>query len=605
MNNARLQSSRQDRTLATPTVERVLLLVGFCAVAIGVAIAHSSPATAYEISIYAATPVGFWIAIGVAFACSLLVAFFPATRTLRLGALLLGGEAFLSVVGLEVIRGYAFNSSGDALTHVGWIKDVFNGTTALTELTYPGLHTIGIVYHRVLGIPLERGLLLGVFTFVVLFVIFVPLAIRTVTGDRFAATVGAFSAMMLLPINNISAHLTVFPSTMAIFFLPFVLTILLVYLTRSNRDTWASTTGVFLALASATMVLVHPQQATNLLLFFATIAGMGLVTRRVWNSGTELRPLYSQTAFLAVVLVAWGASHERVTDAVMSYSTNVFTTFFASAPESTSTIGSQTGSLTAIGASLAVVFLKLFLISTIYLGLTGLLTAGSLFGRLPGRDERLRMVRRLVIALIPIGVVMAVYLVASLQDIYFRHMGFIMALVTIFGAIAIARGVERAPLGSPRNIARSVALVAVAAMLVLSLATVFSSPFIYQANSHVTDMRFSGHDTAFTYENESVSYVGVRSGPDRFRDAHQGTGELASKSERVATGVPFHGFNGSLTETYDDQRYLIVTEADIQREATAYREYRYSERGMRTVGTEPGVNRVVSNGDFELYLVDE
>ncbi|MDG5776836.1 hypothetical protein VB773_22010 [Haloarculaceae archaeon H-GB2-1] len=599
-------SQSRRRGIESP-IQRLVLLVGFLAVTAAIAIAHGAPATGYELSMYAATPVAFWVGVALALACSILVAFAPATSGVRAGALLLGGESFVAIVSLPLIRGYRFYSAGDALSHLGWTRDVLQGNVQLTELIYPGTHTVGLFFNRILGLPLEHALFLGVVVFTAVFVVFVPLTVATITDDRKALAVAMVSGLLLLPINNISAHLTVFPSTMAIFFLPLILLLTVVYLTEVDGGWFEmSPVGILLAISSLAITFIHPQQAANLLLMYVTLAVVLLAHR--WYSGgnTNLRPVYGQALFLAAVLVVWSILHQRITNTAFAFTNTVITTILTGAPSETGAIAQRTGTLTELGISPLEIFGKLFLVSSVYIGLAGLLLGGNVLGRLRTSEKRMQTLPFFGVALIPVAAVMVLYMLGRLQTIYFRHLGFIMVVVTVFGAIAIARGLSFVETWSP-TVSRGVtalSVVVLAIMLALSLATVFPSPYIYQANSQVTDARMTGHQTAFAYEAEGIEYVGIRAGPDRFRDAIEGTGSLTSGTEREGSAVPFNELDSDLNEVYDEPRYLVVSQATVERE-DLWGNIRYSEAGLERAGQDRGVNRVVTNGDFRLYYVSE
>ncbi|MFC6990554.1 hypothetical protein ACFQH3_01365 [Haladaptatus sp. GCM10025707] len=102
--------------------------MGFVALYLAIVSAYQSPATAYEVSIYAATPDGFWAGIGIAVVCGLLVAWFVTpTNRIRTLAILLVASAIVAVAALPIIRGYFFVGAGDSLTHLGWMRDIESG----------------------------------------------------------------------------------------------------------------------------------------------------------------------------------------------------------------------------------------------------------------------------------------------------------------------------------------------------------------------------------------------------------------------------------------------------------------------------------------------
>lgn len=578
-----------------------VLLAGFVAVTAAIIAAHRSPASTYEVSIYAATPLAFWGGVAVAIAAALAVALARPPGAYRLAALVLAGEAFVAIVALPVIRGYEFYSAGDALSHMGWIRNVLRGDLPLVELIYPGPHTVAIYVHRLLGLSVEQSMLVTVVVFATAFVAFVPLVAATLTDDaRLAAVVGVFSAMLVLPINNISGHLVFFPSTMAVFFTPFVL-LLAVVAATTKGEARLTPVDALLALGAAGVLFVHPQQTANLFLVFATLSAVVLF-HRYYTGRRSLSPLVGHTAAIGVALVAWGASHERIASRATGYTELVLSSLLQR-DEATSTISEQTGSLAAIGVSPVEIALKLFFPSVVFLLLTALVLRSSFVRTLRSESDR-PVLAVIGLGFVPVGCVMVLYMVASLQQISFRHLGFIMALVTVFGAVAMTRLTAGGALRGYDRGATALSGLVLALLLVLSLSTVFPSPYIYQPNGHVTEGRMTGHATAFEHEAAGVGYVGIRSGPDRFRDAIEGTYDL-DRGGADAARVPYERLDEDLTAVFDGPRYLVVSQADVQRETVAYHNLRYSERGFATLDSRTGVDLVVNNGAFKLYYVHE
>lgn len=580
-----------------------ILLVGFIAVTAAIIAAYRSPASAYEVSIYAATPLAFWGGVAVALAAAIAVAFARPTGLYRMGALVLGGEAFLAIVALPIIRGYEFYSAGDALSHMGWVRNVLRGDLALVDLIYPGPHTIAIYVNQLLGLSVEQSMLLTVVFFAASFIVFVPLVVAVLSKNTtVAVVVGAFSAMLVLPINNISAHLVFFPSTMAIFFMPFVLLLMVVLLTDKLESRLTPVDGL-LGLGALAVLFIHPQQTANLLLVFMTVSVTVLI-HRYYTGSRSVNPLYGHTTIIALALFVWGISHERIASTAVGYANSVLRALFEGGTASGAAVSQRSGSLAAIGVSPLEIALKLFFPSLVFALLTVLVLRSSFANSLRSDNDHL-VLAIIGLGFLPVGCIMALYVLANLQTIYFRHLGFIMALVTVFGAIALTRVIQSsAERGHLRSVVAVNGLV-LALLLVLSMSTVFPSPFIYQPNSHVTESRMTGHETAFAHENPEISYVGIRTGPDRFRDGIEGTFDLDRGAVRTEARVPYGRLDGDLQSTFDGPRYLVVSRADVQRETVAYKNLRYSDRGFRTLDSRTGVDRVISNGDFRLYYVQE
>jgi len=104
-------------------VTNAALTLGFLALTAALVSARTNPAVGYEVSVYRATPVAVWAGLGVAFVVSLVVSLFERSR-LRWVGLALGGTAALTVFALPLIRGYYYYGANDAMTHLGWVRDL-------------------------------------------------------------------------------------------------------------------------------------------------------------------------------------------------------------------------------------------------------------------------------------------------------------------------------------------------------------------------------------------------------------------------------------------------------------------------------------------------
>ncbi len=296
-------------------LEKGTLVAGFCALAAGVFIAHLSPAHGYELSIYRATPLLFWVGACVALLLGITVAV-SAPDWYRTLGLVLGGTTVLTIASLPLIRGYRFYGPGDSLTHLGWAKDIISGTMPAYDLLYPGTHTIAIVVHEATGMALTQAMLVMVSAFVLVYLLFVPLAVGAVVDDDRAVTYAALAGFLLLPINAISVFVMPHPTSQAIMFLPLLVYLVAKYVTATNPrrvPLLGTGVGALLALASIAIVFVHPQQAANLILLFGGVIVVQSVYRlfRDGHAIARHRALYSQTLFLAAAFLFWTPFHKR------------------------------------------------------------------------------------------------------------------------------------------------------------------------------------------------------------------------------------------------------------------------------------------------------
>jgi hypothetical protein len=575
----------------------VSVIIGFLALAAAILVAHRAPATAYELSIYAATPVAFWAGAAVALLAALVAAFGAVTRWGRAGGTLLGGTTVVTIIALPLIRGYQFYGTADPMSHLGWSREMATGAMSPVSLFYPGLHTFTVLLSRLTGVPLERSLLVVVLTFAALFFVFVPLVVRAIDPRVPAVAVGAFTALLLLPINNVSMFLRAHPFSQTTFFTALVLLLLFVYLTRSEPDDGLlpGALGLLLGLGAVSVTLYHPQVAGNVLLFFAVVCGVQFVARRRDPShriSTQPR-LYGVTGFFAVFYAAWVLRSEWFYSGVTSLVVSLSGYLTGAAPVPGTSVETQGESLVAIGGSIPELFVKLFLVSTVFAVLAFVLMVASVRGRLDEhRSDADAIVRYLTYGILVVAPLVVVYFLASVSEMHFRHHGFIMLLVSVLGALALTRVLDRFD-GRTRKL---VPIVFFALLLPFGLATAYQSPYIYKANQHVTEAHLDGYDTAFDVKDEEIRIASVREGPRRENHALNGVPEGSQYTATVNESEVRD------TSQLPGVTYVVYSEFDRQREVNAYRELRYSQGAFDSLSATPGVDRVQSNGDVRLYL---
>lgn len=585
-------------------IASLLLIVGFLSLVGGVLVARGAPATGYEVDIYAATPATFWVAAAVSMAAALGVALvWPARRS----AYLLGGGTLFAIVALPVIRGYQYYGAADSLTHLGWTRNVAAAEFGPFLLFYPATHTTAVFISELAGVPLTRSLMLVVLVMVLVFVVFVALTAWHLTRDRTTTAIAAFSAFMLLPINNVSTHLDVHPVSLAILFSPVLLYLAARYMATDDSSDWSASGPrelAFFGLAASAVVLYHPQLAFTLVILFGTITAVQYVVRRrrPLNPIADTRSLALPTALTGVLFFAWSVGRPRFETSTENFVANLGAMVTGSRPVA-GEVDQRGTSLVELGSGLPEIFAKLFLVSAVYAALAGVLVFLVYTGRLSDVGARTRAyVLSLGIGLVPITLLGVVYLAASIGTQAFRYLGFVMVVVTLLGAIALGRFASDADRLRPARLPRGAVAVVLVVGLALSLSVAFPSPHIYKSTHHVTDSELTGYEQTFERTPDAAILRGVRDGPWRWADASYG---YRSDSSRYG-GINSTEFEGGVTGEFpDDDWYLVLSDADEAREVGALDGFRYSRESFETARTDDGTSRVMSNGDVEVYLVDE
>ncbi|WP_049923636.1 hypothetical protein [Halopiger djelfimassiliensis] len=586
----------------------VTFAIGFFAVAVGLLVARANPATSYEASIFTGPPTVVWIGFALALAIAVGTTLACRGRQQAIG-IGLGATTVTAIVSLPVVRNYRFIGMGDALTHLGWTRDIVNGALQPHELFYPGVHSIAAVFHFVGGIPIERALLLTVVALFVPFLVFVPLVVRGVTGDGLAVGCAAIVSWMVLPINNVATHMGVHTNSNALFLVPVVLFAFVAYLRRratiERLPFGLSPFSVLVYLTGITLLLVHPQQMINVVVLVGTVAGIQFLARRRFDDHPMVAhsTMYTPTIVLGAAFALWAATNERFRNAISGLVEGILSADVGAGAE----VGQREASLTEIGGSLGELFVTMFFEAALIGAVVGLFVLVMWLGWTETDRETSSFVTYLALALVPLGGILLVYLLGT-PTMAFRQIGFIYVVVTILGGIALAHTIG----GLSRVIttpgANAVAAVVLGACLVLGLLTVYASPLIYSPSQHVTDEMYSGYESGLDHAVDDRPIAGLGYDPYRYdhglygleRDqplTSAGTASGEVDPEAFEAGNYSGAYHGS-------QYYFAVTEFDVTREVDVYRQLHYSDASLEALERQPTADKVVSNDEFELYAVD-
>ena len=585
----------------------VTFAVGFLAAAVGLLVARANPATSYESSIYTGSPTATWVAFAIALAIAVSTVLICRGREQALG-IGLGATTVTGIVSLPVIRNYRFSGMGDALTHLGWTRDITRGELAPHELFYPAAHSIGSVFHYVGGVPVERGLLFTMIVLFVPFLIFIPLVVRELTGASLAIGAGAIVSWMILPINNIATHMGVHTNSNALFLVPVVIFAVLAYLRRraaiERLPLGLSPFSLLLILSGVGLLLVHPQQMVNVVILIGAISVVQYVVRRRYDDHPILDhpTMYAHTVVLGVVFTLWAASNERFRGALVGLVTGIFTEDIGGSAE----VDQRDSSLAEIGGSLGELFVTMFLDLALISLVVGFFILLVWLGRTGLDPETKAIVNYLSLSLVPLTGLFAVYFLGT-PVMSFRQLGFIAVILTILAGVAIARAVGGLSNYITRPGGNAVAAVGLGACLVLGLMTVFASPMIYDPGQHITDQKFSGYENGLTHADDDTPHAGMGYDPYRYDHGLNGVeADEALSGATVATGdVDPEEFEAGNYDTayHDRDYYFIMTQYDITREIEVYQELYHSEASLEAFETSPGTNKVISNDEFRMYAV--
>lgn len=611
---ARLGSRRATQQRRPGRAGKLLLTVGFLAVALGVLVARLSPAQGYELDIYRQTPLLFWLFLLLAVMISLFLSLSSRVETVKWPALFLGGLSMTAVLSIPIIRGYVYYGLADSLTHLGWAKEIQTGVRSPFEFIYPGAHLTAIVVEVVTGKALPWAMMLVVLLTIIAYFLFVPLAVRTMVNSPTAVVIGTFSAFLVLPVNNVATHRMFHPYTMATLLVPMVLYLVFKHVTRAADDdslpdimTGAS---LLLPIVGTAMLFFHPQATLDVIIVLATAVGVQVLFRWLWPSSriASNRVVYGQVLILSVVFVVWIFQFWQTWSMAAGLLNSFMETVSGDAIYGQNVNKTQDQG-SAVGISLLDIFLRLFLVSAVYCVLAVSLVVAKLFRWIEAEPERDVAIAYFAASGATLTPFFLLHFVGDISGYFFRHVGFAMVLVTVLGAAALslltnwASGLKRL-----RYLVGPTVAIVLAVAVVLAGMAVYPSPYGYKRGHSVSEPMMSGYETTFKY-SENGDYAsrwatfGAETG--RFDDAIYPGKE---NSVRMSDGLSSKTI-GNLVGFYAGQSdqptgKVPVTEATVQSETGVFRGLRYNKTNFESLQRQEGVHRVHSNEEFSLYYVE-
>lgn len=590
-------------TNSRPSVWRLwLVAIGFIGLAVGVFAAWNAPASHYEVSIYTATPLSYWIGIGIAFAAAGLVTVVRCWDGTAALAMVLGGLATVSIGALPAIRGYRYYGQADALTHLGWTRELRDGLTDYFDLFYPGGHSSSVLFGELAGVSTEHAIMVFTAILVGVFILFVPLSTGAIVNGRRPVAIAAFSGFMLLPFTTVSTMLNFHAYSFALLVLPLFIYLLVKYAIEDHEAprTATLTRGWKHALVASgvAILLFHPQVKLNVVILVGTLVAFNILYRhRRQISSITLQPMAGVFVVLGGAWIVWMLSfpeHFGTGERVLDETRGVL--FGTAEPGETVTATAQ--SADAIGVNIWELFVKILLIPAIYTLISAWVIVDTFRGnRLASSNRTATVIRQFGVAGIVLMPFFLLHYAGAISHLFFRHIGFVFVFATILGAIGLSILADRMWQPKQRHIGHLVIVGGAIIVLGLALMIVYPSPYIYNQSHHATEAQFDGFDQAFAHGDEAVPFSGIRQPPVRFTDAiatDRSIGMVSAINNSELMAPTLRG---------DRPFYLPMASVDIEREVTAYHQLRYDQQTLDATSTHPGFNRVHANQDFTLYYV--
>ncbi len=251
--------------------------------------------TGYELSIYDAYPIYFWVLLMCSITCGIIILVQQAFSEKRSRLWAVGFFVIiftnLIILLLPVIRGYVVLGRGDVLTHIGYIKEILY-TAHFSSNFYPAIHILTATLSSMTGLTPELLAELVPVTFTVFYMISVYIFARAFSSHRGQVLlIAAFGCLLLFRHENIMLA----PSVQCFYMLPFVLFLFLKAQTSTKRQCHFLT----LIVSLSAIPFLHPGEGTIFLILTFLSFSLAIWFHR-WNNHLKQIDLFSSLKHLPI-----------------------------------------------------------------------------------------------------------------------------------------------------------------------------------------------------------------------------------------------------------------------------------------------------------------
>lgn len=635
--------------LRKANIDKFLASGGFVFVLVAlIVIARTPPATGYELSIYYAYPTYFWSLIIAAIACGIGIlirqAFAAQKSNWWLAGLFLVIFSNSVFLGLPFFRGYAFFPFGDAMTHIGYMKDIIATGHLGDSNYYPVVHILGVDLLTITGLSQATVVNLLFVFFSALYLLNMYLLATVVANRRGQALlITAFACPLIFSFFHARIH----PSMFSLFMLPLLLYF---YHRAASLPGHKAQNIALLFLVALLMTFFHPITALfaiAVLLVFALASYLHRKLAPATNPGSQLRTSKNSTKFAlitAVVMVVFFSSWYLSFPSIRGSFNKVYgwLAYEITGPEIEPSPTEPSLTKPPVRRSLfqslihtlskaeitftqtLALFIARYGAVFIYLLMALILSIVVLRKALVKKFKRKGFQQldfiysiQFLVALL-ISTYMLFGYAVEYQEI--RIARFPLLMSTILGGLVVyglagRDSPQRANLDNLEPGKKAfIGLVAmlILATSVLSVLNVYYSPRVVKLNWQVTQMEITGTKWFSSHRDRNIGIAVANVPLGRFDDFNFGWETSPLQRAPRLKLIPSHfGYdeNSSITVTFDFQdRYLLTCEAGrmwvmVVPESVKPEAHLYTEDDFARLRTDPAVAQIYANGEFEVWKV--
>ncbi len=572
--------------------------------------AHSSPATGYELSIYASTPVLVWVFLILAGAGGVFVIVHQViTEECERSHIWVIGFLVLllthvSLICMPYVRGYV-GWWGDNLTHWGQLKDILSTGHFAEFNSYPVTHTLLAQVVSVTGLPPSTVANLGTCFLSIGFVLSAYLLATAVLPHKGQQLLVAAVAAAVMPFGLY--HVLLMPNGWSIMLFPLLLFAVL------KCDNWS-----YLVVALILVVLYpffHPLSSLMAAAALVAIVLLRLALRYVFGSAKRtggmppLGRILTLAAIDLAILFPWLLSFKQY----VSRERLLWKQLITGGSDVIGGMGESLDKVDVHGFGFLLLLVKIYGVELILIG-TAMIGGFLLISRLRSiaRDANSLGLLALLLLMLLFGSLYLLYLIGvpGLGAIGAqRLLSYTMIPTSALSGLALYHLITRFGHGLR---AASGILCTIMLAAVLCILSLYDSPYRLRPNLQVTDMEMTGMGWLVDTKDRSLGTTHMARPVWRFADALLGKSESERREDEEFDpyGSPEiadhfgYGDHVTLGDQYSEDTYAAITCYDTVIYSTVWKAVgRFNQSDFARLEEDSTVMKVYANGELDVYLI--
>jgi len=594
---------------------KIILIIGFLLLLVILKILLDvGPALSYEFSIYDAYPWYFWVFLLSAIVCGQVVILGSAvTRSVKnywlfgLFAILISNAVLFF---LPIIRGYYIYGDGDALTHIGYMKDILS-TSNISDNHYPIDHILGVIIHVFSGLSLPdtAHIIPPIFSF--FFILSMYFVGKTIFQNKFEQLILVLLASMLIFGN--SYFITFTPNSQALFLVP-----LMLYLAfKIYHDVNNIKYYILLLLIGSLIVFYHPLVALMVILILGIMEITPYILEK-YQKSIQKKVNYSYTIFYMLTLFLIWSSYLITLIWVMK---PILGRLIFGDESVRSELQTNFDLLSKVMVD-PMYLLKLILNvygQWVILGFLSLISIGLILKSMKDQKTESSFYKGVSI----VGFI--TFLPLSIAMLFTNgnfDFGRVYCFALLFSLLLIPTGIYLGIYRNPdtRSLSKKKIVILSGVFFIFFCITYFSifnlyySPTIKYANQHVPQSDYTGLNTFFSYRDDSLPVLELGPSSFRFYDAIFGVAAERPNIyyyDKIMDPPDHFGYqNETLSrDFYSNLKYLILNNKGRESYPHVYPEFkndwRYLPEDFEKLKYDNNIQQIYSNRNIEIFMISE